>query len=110
MSEETPTPTTAGYISAETRKIIPTLVVTILTAFAVSYWNGQMAQNNTINRLTVVEAKVETASKSLSDNAIILNQTAVQLALLGQNQTNMFEQIKEIKQEQERIRNSIGRR
>lgn len=111
MTEQPPTTPTNGYLSVETRKIIPTLVITVLTAFGVSWWNTQMSQNDLRHRLEVQETKSEANAKSLADNASVMTQATVQLALIGQNQTNMFEQIKEIKAEQERIKNQLqGRR
>ena len=90
---------TNGGWASQFRNIIPTLVLTVGVAFVTSWWHTQMAQNDMRFRLDRLEEKQKELAGASAAAALTAQQNAIRLAELGIIQSNMVEELKEIKQE-----------
>lgn len=104
------TPPPAANLANDFKKLIPTLVLAVLTAFITSWWNSQQSQADLQFRLSTVEQKAETNAKNISQNSLILQGNAIRMAESGVIQNNILEQIKDIKQEQNEIKIQLNRK
>ncbi len=84
----------------EFRKIIPSLILTVLVAFGTSWWNSQVTQNELRYRLDRMEEKQRDASEATKQSAMATQQGAIRMAEISTTLTNMAEQLKEIKEKQ----------
>lgn len=89
-------------LAIEFRKLVPTVLLTAAIAFGTSWWNSQMTQNDLRLRLDLLERRQEERAGAAAQQAAAIQQNSIRLAELGVLQTNLAEQMKEIKQEHER--------
>ncbi len=87
----------------EFKKLIPTIVLAILTALVTSWLNSQKLQGDFQHRIEMLEKRAETNAANISKNSTALQQNAIRLAELSILQNNALEQVKDLKQEQAEI-------
>lgn len=100
-------PAAPNAIVSDFKKLIPTLLITVLTAFGTSWWNSQNAQLEFRNRIEKLEEKAENNAKNIAQNSSVLQQNAIRLAENTIIQNNMLEQLKDMKQEQNEIKSLL---
>lgn len=110
QTTSTPNAPPTANVGNEFKKLIPTVVLAILTAFATSWWNSQKSQSELQFRLEAIEQKGETNAKNIANNSGILQQNAIRIAEMGIVQNNLLEQIKELKQQQMEIKLTLNRK
>ena len=82
---------------------MPGLFLTVVVAFASSWWSGQVMQNNLQNRLERSEERQEALAARVSENATTTQQNTIRLERMTERNDSMMEQIREMKQNQERL-------
>lgn len=110
MSENSDRPTNERPplpLGHEFRKALPTIIMACLAAVLTSWWNTQITQNDLRYRLEAVERQVKTNSDNLAATAGQMQSQAVKFAEVGVTQSNMLEQLREIRQEQEEIKKEL---
>lgn len=92
------------------KKLLPTLLISVLAAGATSWYNTQKSQTDLQNRIEKTEEKVETNARNIAQNSGVLQQNAIRIAEIGIIQNNALEQIKDLKQEQNEIKTLLNRK
>lgn len=85
----------------EFKKAVPTLIITILVAFATSWYNTQASQTDAQRRIQILEKQAETNATNIAQNALAMQQNAIRVAEMVIIQNNTLEQIREIKSQQQ---------
>ncbi len=83
--------------AAQVRSLVPSVILTVLVAFATSWWNAQVSQNQTLFRLTALEKAVEVQQNQITQNAALNQQNAIRMAEIARDQLNIAEQVREIR-------------
>lgn len=89
------------------KNAIPTAILTVVIAFAASWWQTQLAQNSFQHRIDRIEDKAEQNAKNVATNAELLQKTMIRIAEIGEGQKNMLEQIRDLKAEQNEIKTRL---
>jgi len=115
MSEQIHTTSTrdaqpSPFFSGKAKDIAATLLTAALIAYGTSWWNAQKSQFDTINQLQRLEEKAEINAKNIAQNASGFQQNAIRLAEIGIIQSNLLEQLKDVKQEQNEIKLMLNRK
>lgn len=79
------------------RKFWLTLTAALLTAFATSYWNSQMAQSNVLYRLDKIEQQQEKLAEQHASTVNTANQNAIRLEQLAERQRSLIDELREFK-------------
>jgi hypothetical protein len=85
------------------QRAVPTLLLTAVIAFATSWWNSQMVLNDLRYRLDRLEERQREAAAAMSEAAQTSQRNAIRLAELGVLQTNVAEQLRDLKAEHEKL-------
>ena len=110
MSDHSDHPTTeraSPPLGYEFRKALPTIVMACLAAVVTSWWNTQLSQADLRYRLDAVERQVKTNSENIAAATAQIQNQAIKFAEVGVTQSNMLEQLREIRQEQEDIKKEL---
>lgn len=102
---DSPAPSNAS--AGEFRKLLPTAILAVITAFATSWWNTQIVQNNFQHRIDRLKDKSEENARNIATNADLLQKTMIRIAEIGEGQKNMLEQVRDLKAEQNAIKTRL---
>lgn len=91
----------------EFRKMLPTLILSVLMALAASWWNSEKTQSDFRYRIEMLEKRAETNALNISNNSTALQQNAIRVAEISIIQNNTLEQIKDLKQQQSEIQQRL---
>lgn len=91
-------------MTAELKKLVPGLLLTVAVAFGTSWWNSQLTQNDLRFRLDRLEEKQKDTSAAMAAASQTAQQNAIRLAELGVIQSNIADELRELKQDQIRRR------
>lgn len=84
---------------SESKKLVPGLILTALVAFATSWWNSQMTQNDLRFRIDRIEEKQKDQAAATQAASVTAQQNSVRMAEIGIIQANLAEQLKDLKQQ-----------
>ena len=100
---ENPTNSAPNGFGSEFRRLIPGLVLTVVVAAGSSWWSSQITQNELRFRLDRLEEKQKDASVATAEASRVAQQNAIRMAEMSIIQNNAVEQLREIRQEHDRL-------
>src|SRR6185369_12182380 len=111
MPEKDPptTPQPKALTSYDFYRRIPTLILSALTAFAISYWNTQRTQDELRFRVMAVETKATTNAENIAKSASDLQDLRIKQAQEDKTQEFVLQELNKVRTEQEDIKNRLRR-
>ncbi len=104
MTEQKPEPLP---LVAELRKLVPTILLAVVTSFGASWLTIRDSQTVTQYKLDTLGQQVKANSDAISKQGEVNTQTTIRLGENAYNINNFTDQLKAIKAEQEEIRRSL---